>query len=366
MDQTEPVTLLGLTDESIGERRQILVGPDGRAVSLRLHRWSWDGRKARWGETYAARVRTLDKQRRGAHLDLGLKDEMGFLSLNQSGGVRLGDNAVALQEGALVFVEVRREAARGKQPVLRLLDVSPPAGFSAPGRADARDKPFELNARSDDGAREAVDAALEDLIARQAPIPGGGMLIIEPTSAMVAIDVDAEGRKGSGDPERFARELNVAAALEIVRQIRLRALGGLIAVDFVSMRQEESRKAVAAAFKIALGTLPWAQQMAPMSRFGVIECAIEQLLTPLHEILLGPDGRISAETAALDVLRAVEREAAAYGGRRILARAPQAAVRWLETDLPQWRDALQSRIGPRFELQPAPDMPLGKCDVQAL
>jgi hypothetical protein len=55
----------------------------------------------------------------------------------------------------------------------------------------------------------------------------------------------------------------------------------LIAVDFVSMRQEESRKAVSAAFKIALGTLPWAQQVAPMSRFGVIECAIEQLLTPL-------------------------------------------------------------------------------------
>lgn len=365
MDQAEPIILRLLTDEAIGERREILIAPDGRPLSLRLHRWSWVGRKARWGETYAARVRTLDKARRGAHLDLGLKDEMAFLPLNQSGGVRLGDNAVTLQEGALVHVEVRREAARGKQPVLRLL--SPAAdGFSSPGRVDTRDKPFDLNACSDDGGRDAVDAALEDLISRQAPIPGGGMLIIEPTSAMVAIDVDAEGRKGSGDPERFARELNVAAALEIVRQIRLRALGGLIAVDFVSMRQEESRKAVSAAFKIALGTLPWTQQMAPMSRFGVIECAIEQLLTPLHEILLGPDGRVTAETAALDVLRAIEREGAAYGGRRILARAPQAVLDWLNAGLPQWRDALQSRIGPRFELQTAADLPLGKFDVHAL
>ena len=79
MDQTEPVILRSLTDEAIGERRQVLLAPDGRALSLRLHRWSWEGRKARWGDTYAARVRTLDKSRRGAHLDLGLKDEMGFL-----------------------------------------------------------------------------------------------------------------------------------------------------------------------------------------------------------------------------------------------------------------------------------------------
>lgn len=365
MDQAEPVILRSLIDESIGERRQIMIAPDGRALSLRLHRWSWEGRKARWGETYAGRVRTLDKPRRGAHLDLGLKDEMGFLPLNQSGGVRLGDNAVTLQEGALVFVEVRREAARGKQPVLRLLSATAPEGLSAPGRVDTRDKPFDLAARSDAGAREAVEAALEGLTSRQAPIPGGGMLSIEPTSAMVVIDVDAEGRKGSGDPERFARELNVAAALEIVRQIRLRALGGLIAVDFVSMRHEESRKAVGAAFKIALNTLPWQVQIAPMSRFGVIECAVEQLLTPLHEILLGPDGRISAETAALDLLRAIEREASAYGGRRIMARAPLAALDWLNPGLPQWRDALQSRIGPRFEVQAA-DLPLGKFDVHAL
>ncbi len=365
MDQTEPVILRALTDEAVGERRQVILGPDGRAVSLRLHRWSWEGRKARWGETYAARVRTLDKPRRGAHLDLGLKDEMGFLPLNQAGGVRLGDNNVMLQEGALVHVAVRREAARGKQPVLRLLNASAPDGVHAVGRVSTTDAAFE-SARSDPGARVAAAAAREALIARQAPIPGGGMLSIEPTSAMVAIDVDAEGRKGSGDPERFARDLNVAAALEIVRQLRLRALGGLVAVDFVSMRQEESRKAVAAAFKIALGTLPWSHQIAPMSRFGVIECAIEQLLTPLHEILLGPDGRVTAETAALDLLRAVEREAAAYGGRRILARAPQAVLTWLNGELPQWRDALQSRIGPRFEVQPAADMPLGKFDVHAV
>ena len=365
MDQTEPVILRSLTDEAIGERRQIMLAPDGRALAVRLHRWSWEGRKARWGETYAARVRTLDKPRRGAHLDLGLKDEMGFLPLNQSGGVRLGDNAINLQEGAMVFVAVRREAVRSKQPVLRLLNSAPPDGVAAPGRVGTPDKPFDLIARSDDGARDAIDAVLEDLVARQAHIPGGGMLIIEPTAAMVAIDVDAEGRKGSGDPERFARELNVAAALEIVRQIRLRALGGLLAVDFVSMRQEESRKAVSAAFKIALGTLPWSHQLAPMSRFGVIECAIEQLLTPLHEILLGPGGRISLETAALALLRAMEREAAAYGGRRVVARAPQGVVTWLSAELPQWANALQSRIGPRFEIQAA-NLPLGQFDVHAL
>ena len=74
MDQAEPVILRSLIDEAIGERREILIAPDGRALSLRLHRWSWEGRKARWGETYAARVRTLDKSRRCELLDLGMKD----------------------------------------------------------------------------------------------------------------------------------------------------------------------------------------------------------------------------------------------------------------------------------------------------
>jgi len=365
MDPAEPVILYSLTDAAIGETRQVIVAPDGRPVGLRLHRWSWEGRKARWGETYAARVRTMDKPRRGAHLDLGLKDEMGFLPLNQSGGVRVGDNNVVLQEGALVHVSVRREAARGKEPVLRLLSAAAPEGFAAPGRDSTPDEAF-ATARSDPGARDAADLALEAIAPRRAPIPGGGMLSIEPTSALVAIDVDAEGRRGSGDPERFARELNVAAALEIARQLRLRALGGLVAVDFVSMRHEESRKAVGGAFKLALNTLPWAVQIAPMSRFGVIECAIEQMLTPMHEILFGVDGRPTSETVALEMLRAIEREAAVYGGRRILARAPQNVADWLEAGLPQWRAALQSRIGPRFEVLASAETPPGTFDVQAL
>src|SRR6185436_21011282 len=99
--------------------------------------------------------------------------------------------------------------------------------------------------------RERLDALVEESLSLTAPIPGGGALTIEPTAALVAIDVDAGGRQGSGDPERFALDLNIAAAGEAARQIRLRNLAGLIAIDFVSMRAKSHAKQLEEAVRAA-------------------------------------------------------------------------------------------------------------------
>src|SRR5262245_29692396 len=104
-------------DGAIGETREALV-EDGRVVALRVVRSSDEGRRARWGEVYAARVTRVDKRRRGAFVELGLKEEQGFLPLDSDGRAQRG--RVAATEGARVVVEVTREGARGKSPVLRL------------------------------------------------------------------------------------------------------------------------------------------------------------------------------------------------------------------------------------------------------
>ncbi|MGE0740863.1 MAG: ribonuclease E/G [Hyphomonadaceae bacterium] len=355
-------------DAAIGETREALVR-DGRPIALRIMRASDVGRRARWGELYCARVREVDRRRRGVFLDLGLQEQSGFLPLGEDGKVRLGKRErLALREGQGVIVGVSREGARGKNPVLDLREIGHDG--EAPHIIDRHDADKDLLAAkpADTPVRAKLDALIEDMLARTAPIAGGGALTIEPTAALVAIDVDAGARTGSGDPERFALDLNIAAAHEAARQIRLRNLGGVIAIDFVSMRAKSHHRQLEEAVRAAFADDPWSVQFGALSRFGVFDLARAQLRTPLHETLRDADGRLSAETVALMALRAVEREGRAQTGRQIACTVSAEAKAWLDSGVIDWRSALSNRIGMRWTLDAAPAgafWPRDKIDARA-
>jgi ribonuclease E len=350
-------------DASIGETREALVR-DGRPIALRIARASDEGARARWGELYCARVREIDRRRRGAFLDLGLSEQHGFLPLGEDGKFRIRRERRALTEGQGVIVSVTREAARGKNPVVELTETGHDG--EAPHRLAQHDVDAELVlARPADAPMRAkLDAAVEDALARTAPIPGGGILTIEPTAALVAIDVDAGGRAGSGDPERFALDLNIAAAHEAARQIRLRNLGGLIFIDFVSLRAKSQAKHLEEAAREAFAGDPWSIQFGGLSRFGVFDFARSQLRTPLHEQLRDPDGRLSLETVALMALRAIEREARAQTGRQIACTVAPEVKAWLDAAQFDWRAQLSNTIGMRWTLDAQPG-PRDRIDARA-
>lgn len=348
------------TDAAIGETRQVLV-KDGAAVALHVARWSDRGRRALWGEAYVGCVRSIDKRLRGAFVDLGVQNESGFLRLDAVGRV----NGHALTEGSAVRVEVTREAARDKSPVLRFSGIATEATPQRLAR-HASDNELDEATAADPETRDRIDAVVDAALERAAPIPGGGVLHIEPTAALVAIDVDAGGRTGSGDAERFARELNLAAAGAALRELRVRNLGGIVAIDFVSQRDRTAGPAIVAALKAAAVEDPWGVTVAPMSRFGVVELSRGQLRTPLTERLLDAGGRPSPETMALKALRAMEREARQARGREVVARLAPDVVAWLERDIIDWRGALQSRIGPRWRLVAATGAPRERIDVEAV
>jgi Ribonuclease G/E len=355
-------------DASVGETREVMA-QGGVAIALRLARASDEGAKARWGEVYCARVREVDRRRRGAFLDLGLRGEQGFLPLADDGRARIGRERVALRQGQGVVASVVREAARGKNPVLELKEIDHDG--EAPHRIARHEVDDELEAAkpADAATRARVDAAFDEALARTVPIPGGGALTIEPTAALVAIDVDAGARQGSGDAERFALELNVAAANEAARQLRLRNLGGLIAIDFVSMRARANAKQLEDAVRAAFKADPWSVQCAGLSRFGVMELSRAQMRTPLHEQMRDRDGRLSVETLALAALRAIEREARAQGGRQIVCTVSPEVKSWLDSARIDWRTALSNRIGMRWTIEaPAKDAfwPRDKIDARAL
>lgn len=352
------------TDAAIGETRQALVR-DGRPIALRITRESDNGRRARWGEIYCARVREIDRRRRGVFLDLGLRDQNGFLPLGDDGRVRLRRERLSLHEGQGVAVSVTREAARSKNPVVDLQEVGHDGQSPHLIARHESDEDLLLAKPADAGVRARLDAAIEDALSRTAPIPGGGLLSIEPTAALVAIDVDAGGRAGSGDPERFALDLNIAAAHEAARQIRLRGLGGLIAIDFVSLRAKSHQKQLEDAVRAAFAGDPWSVQFGGLSRFGVFDLARAQLQTPLHEQLRDADGRLSIETVALMALRAIEREGRAQAGRQIACTVAPDVKAWLDAAEIEWRAALSNRIGMRWNLDSAPG-PRDRIDARAL
>ncbi|MBS0386081.1 MAG: ribonuclease E/G [Proteobacteria bacterium] len=351
-------------DGGVGETREALVR-QGKPIALRIMRWSDEGRRARWGELYCARVRETDRRRRGAFVDLGLRDQQGFLPLGEDGRARMYKERVALMEGMGVIVSIAREAARNKNPVLELKEIGHDGDTPHRIGRHESDADLALAKPADPQARARLDALVEDSLSRTAPIPGGGALTIEPTAALAAIDVDAGGRVGVADPERFALELNIAAAHEAARQIRLRNLGGLIMIDFVSMRARSHQKSLEDAVREAFADDPWSVQFGGLSRFGVYDMARAQLRTPLHEQMRDADGRLSAESVALMALRAIEREARAQTGRQIACTVAAEVKAWLDAAEFDWRGELNNRIGMRWTLDATAGV-REKIDARAL
>lgn len=116
---------------------------------------------------------------------------------------------------------------------------------------------------------------LEDEIARinhrEVPLPDGGSIVIDQTEALVAIDVNSGSFRIENDAEETAFRLNLAAAREISRQLRLRDLGGVIVNDFIDMRKEKHRRGLERALRDATKRDRARTKILRTSPFGLIE-----------------------------------------------------------------------------------------------
>lgn len=334
-------------EERIGETRAALV-EDGRIAELRLRRWS-DSARAFWGDVFVARAGAFDARQGGLFVSLGLGPD-GFLSWR-------GGGPPPPSEGTALVVGVAREAVGDKGPGLVLFDETPEPGpiprrlRAAPLRlgwtgAERPAGPDETGAMTD-----GIGACLHET----APIPGGGVLIIQPTAALIAIDVDADSRRGPSDRAKFLRELNRAAAAEAARQIRLRDLAGLIAIDFVGRPRGADAQALARLVREGLlkGPEPGRVETGLVSVFGLFDLARERRRRSLAEICLRPDGAPTDETVALEGLAQLAAALERARGREPVLRLPPRALSWLETDAIAWRKALAARAG-RYHLEASP------------
>ncbi len=103
------------------------------------------------------------------------------------------------------------------------------------------------------------------------PLDNGGYLVIEPTEAMTVVDVNTGSFIGNDDRETTVFEMNIAAAKEIARQVRLRNVGGIIVVDFIDMASEEHKTAVTETLREALATDSAKCNVLPMSELCITQ-----------------------------------------------------------------------------------------------
>ncbi|MBU0719057.1 MAG: Rne/Rng family ribonuclease, partial [Planctomycetes bacterium] len=119
--------------------------------------------------------------------------------------------------------------------------------------------------------RLAIEDEIERINMREVPLASGGSLVIDSTEAMVAIDVNSGRFRSPVDAEETAFRINLEAAEEIARQLRLRDLGGLIVCDFIDMRADRHKREVERALRDAMKKHKERARILRMSAFGLIE-----------------------------------------------------------------------------------------------
>ena len=161
-----------------------------------------------------------------------------------------------------------------------------------------------------------IETEIRDLFKRRCELPSGGYLIIEPTEALVSIDVNSGRFTGKKDPEKTILKTNVEAAREVARQIRLRDMGGIIVCDFIDMETKSNRDRVLQELRTHLGRDRARTKAFPVSDLGLVEMTRQrvrqshlQQMTEACPTCHGTGRIFTPETIARRVERSVKRMA---------------------------------------------------------
>jgi len=122
-----------------------------------------------------------------------------------------------------------------------------------------------------------VEFQIERTYRRRLELPSGGSVVIEPTEALVAVDVNSGKSREQEDLEGTAYRTNLEAIPVLVRQIRLRDLGGLIVIDFIDMQDERHKRSIEREMRAALKKDRARTRISSMTEFGVIEITRQRM-----------------------------------------------------------------------------------------
>ena len=131
--------------------------------------------------------------------------------------------------------------------------------------------------------RYQIESQIELAFQREISLNSGGSIVIDPTEAMTAIDINSARSTKGKDIEETAYKTNLEAAKEIARQLRLRDVGGLVVIDFIDMTNEDNHTKMESAFRKAVYSDRARVQISNISRFGLLEVSRQRLRPSLNE-----------------------------------------------------------------------------------
>ena len=203
-----------------------------------------------------------------------------------------------------------------------------------------------------------VEEQIETVFKRTVPLPKGGSIAIDQTEAIVAIDVNSGAFRAGRDPEETAYQLNLAAATEIARQLRLRDLGGVIVIDFVDMKSMERRREVERVLTAALKRDRARKDVARLSKFCLVEMTRQRMRPSvegsLFEVCPSCEGRgrrktRQAVTAA--AMRRIRASAARHEGEQITVKLSPEVADFAQNRFRKPMARLEERYGCRITIE---------------
>lgn len=211
--------------------------------------------------------------------------------------------------------------------------------------------------------RYQIEGQIESAFNREVRLPSGGSVVIDPTEALVSIDINSARATRGSDIEETALNTNLEAAEEICRQLRLRDIGGLIVIDFIDMTSTRNQRAVEQKMRDSLQIDRARVQVGKISRFGLLEMSRQRLRPSLGETsgIVCPRctglGTIrDTESSALAVVRMVEEEALKETSAEIRAFLPISVSSFLLNEKRNVLSEIEERNKVRIVVVPDPQM----------
>jgi ribonuclease E len=211
--------------------------------------------------------------------------------------------------------------------------------------------------------QHSIEEQIESIYQPQVQLPSGGSIVINPTEALVAIDVNSGRTSQKGDFDQSIFLANMEAADELARQLRLRDLGGLIVVDFIDMRSSAHIKEVERRVKNAMRRDKAKVDISRISRFGLMQISRQKMGAPIEkgsyhacEYCGGRGVLRSVETQALHYLRRIQTGVSRRKVRRVEAHLPLEVGQYLLNKKREDIAELEAKHQAAIEIRLCPEM----------
>jgi ribonuclease G len=219
-----------------------------------------------------------------------------------------------------------------------------------------------------------IDAQIDKALERKVWLKSGGYLIIDRTEALTAVDVNTGRYVGKKNQDETIARTNLEAAEEVVRQLRLRNIGGLIIIDFIDMEKAGDRQRVYETLQEAVRQKDKAQtKILKISELGLVEMTRKRTRESLEQLLCSPCRHCegtghakSAETISYEILRKVQRSSALpEDASRVVVKTSQAVAEFLSDSESRMLDQIEKAIGKRIIIKAQESFRPGQYEIVA-